>query len=243
MLQELMPLFDMAQRELGSGAWRDWHQRTAVLPAMLPLMPPALDARVLDDVHEALALRRKLHAVYRSKGAREGRSVIIHPLGLIQKGAVHYLACTLFDYTDVRQLAVHRISDTTVAREQSRTPAGFDFARYASTAGRYETEGMVRLVVRFTAEAAEHLRETPLSPDQVIAELDPSSRVEVSATVLLDQALRWWLKAFGSQVEVIEPRQLRDELRAELEASLLAYRGHDRPHTQEEQTVRAATAV
>jgi predicted DNA-binding transcriptional regulator YafY len=225
MLQELMPLFDVAERELASGAWRDWHQRTAVLPSMLTLLPPALDARVLDDVHEALALRRQLSAIYRSKGAKEGRPVTIHPLGLIQRGPVHYLACTLFDYTDVRQLAVHRISDTTVTKEQSYTPAGFDFATYAKTAGRYETEGPIHLVVRFTAEAAEHLRETPLSPDQVITELDASPCVEVSATVLLDQTLRWWLKGFGSQAEVLEPKTLRAELLADLEASLRAYRG------------------
>lgn len=231
-LQELMPLFDMAQRELASGAWRDWHQRTAVIPSMLTLLPPALDAKVLDDVHEALALRRQLSGIYRSKGAKEGRPVTIHPLGLIQRGSVHYLACTLFDYTDVRQLAVHRISDTTVTREQSCAPAGFDFAAYASTAGRYETEGTIHLVVRFTAEAAEHLRETPLSPDQVIAELDSSSLVEVSATVLLDQTLRWWLKGFGSQAEVLEPLTLREELLADLEASLRGYRGETKAMEQ-----------
>lgn len=44
--------------------------------------------------------------------------------------------------------------------------------------------------------------------------------------------LRWWLLAFGSQVEVVKPEALRAELRAEIAAMARRYavagrRGHE----------------
>ena len=222
-LDELQPLFDMAQRELSDGAWRDWHRRTAVLPTSMPLLAPTIASSVIVDVHEALARRRQLTATYRSKGEAEGREMVIHPLGLILKGQVHYLVCCLFDYTDVRQLAVHRMSATSVVDRPGRSPADFDFAAYARLANKYEDEGMIRLVVHLTPDAAEHLRETPLSHDQQWTERVDIGRVEVTATVTLDQTLRWWLKAFGSRLQVMEPASLRDELLADLQASIAAY--------------------
>jgi predicted DNA-binding transcriptional regulator YafY len=215
LMRELAPIFDMARQELSTGAWNDWHRRTAVVPNSLALLPPAIDRHVLADVHEALATRRQLVAAYRSKGAAEPRDVTIHPLGLLVRGSVQYLVCTLFDYANVRQLALHRLSDTRPTREPSVVPDDFDFTTYAEVATKYESQGAIRLVAHFAPEAAEHLRETRLSVDQTMTDLPGSARVEVVATVELDQTLRWWLKAFGSSVEVKEPAALREEMMQE----------------------------
>jgi predicted DNA-binding transcriptional regulator YafY len=131
------------------------------------------------------------------------------------RGAVQYLVCTLFHYEDIRQLAVHRLSDTAVTRDPAASPEDFVFSTYARAAAKYESEGPIRLVARFTPEAAEHLRETRLSADQQIVDLPDIRSVEVTATVESDQTLRWWLKAFGSSVEVMEPAELREEIRQE----------------------------
>lgn len=225
--ERLKPWFRMAKKELSAGAWMEDHQRTVVVPSAMMLQAPALDDVVLHDVHEALARRRQLTAVYRSKGAREGRRSVLHPLGLIVRGQIHYLACTFDGFQDVRQLALHRLSETSVGVAMSMVPAQFDLSEYAGRAGRYEAEGEVILVARFTGAAAEHLRETPLSPDQVLRELAAGGGVEVTATVTLDQPLRWWLRAFGSQVEVRAPASLRSEMRADAEASTQAYANSD----------------
>lgn len=221
--RDLQPWFQMAHKELSSGAWRDGHQRTAVIPSAMLLKAPVLDDDVLHDVHEALGKRRQLTATYRSKGAREGRRSVLHPLGLIVRGQIHYLACTFNGYEDVRQLALHRLSQTEVGTSMSTVPESFDFERYASESGRYESEGEVELVARFGSAAAEHLRETPLAEDQTLRELSEPGTVELTATVTLDQPLRWWLRGFGSQVEVLAPAALRAEMRADAEVSASVY--------------------
>ncbi|SKB32877.1 Predicted DNA-binding transcriptional regulator YafY, contains an HTH and WYL domains [Luteibacter sp. 22Crub2.1] len=225
LMRELMPIFYLARQEMAHGAWNDWHRRTAVVPTAMALLPPVIDRHVLNDVHEALAMRRQLVAEYRSKGARESREVTIHPLGLVVRGSVQYLVCTLFDYDNIRQLALHRLSRTRRSHEQASVPEGFDFQAYAKSAAKYESQGLIKLVARFSAGAAEHLRETPLSSDQQVVAAEGGEHVDVSATVELDQTLRWWLKAFGSNVAVIEPQALRDEMRRDAMASVEHYGG------------------
>src|SRR5690606_7364648 len=133
-------------------------QRTAVLPAGLALKPPRMADGVLDCVEQAIAHGRCMTAEYRSKGSTAPRSMHIHPLGLLSRGPVMYLVCTLFDYGDVRQLALHRLSDPVAMPEPSRTPEGFDFQEYVrEIAPAYLPRGTIRLVARIDAPAAEHL--------------------------------------------------------------------------------------
>ncbi|WP_297835193.1 WYL domain-containing protein [Thermomonas sp.] len=49
--------------------------------------------------------------------------------------------------------------------------------------------------------------------------------MELSATVDDDQTLLWWLLGFGENVEVREPRSLRDEIGLQLRAAAGRYVG------------------
>lgn len=224
LLKDLTPFFDMAEKELASTGWKDWHRRTAILPTSLPLLAPNVSGRVLEAVHRALALKACLSGAYHAKGSAAAKEMKIHPLGLLVRGSVQYLVCTLRDYKDIRHLALHRLSAVTVLDEPCAPPADFDFARYvASTGSKYHAQGRIRLRARFEAEAAEHLRDTPISSDQQMSEPNASGWVELTATVESDETLRWWLLGFGSRVEVIEPGNLRQEISAELQRTAQMY--------------------
>lgn len=47
--------------------------------------------------------------------------------------------------------------------------------------------------------------------------------MELTATVTLDQPLRWWLRRFGSQVEVLARETRRVEVGADAEVGTSAY--------------------
>jgi len=38
-----------------------------------------------------------------------GTAYTVNPLGLVMRDGTTYLVCTLLDYTDIRQLAMHRM--------------------------------------------------------------------------------------------------------------------------------------
>ena len=213
MLKELVPLFDNAAQEVASSGWKNWHKETAVVPATLALQSPAIAAGVMEDVQQALVHGRCLSGRYRSKGSDTTKEVMVHPLGLMVRGPVHYLIVTMFDYPDIRQLALHRLSHTAVLQTPRKKSAGFDFQKYLAEAARYNAQGTIRLVAWFDEVAAEHLRETPLSHDQTLKPIGDGSRVELTATVESDETLLWWLLGFGGMVEVREPADLRGEIR------------------------------
>lgn len=227
MQRELTPIFDAAAQALASSGWKDWHMRTAVVPMGIPYIPPKVHAQILTTVQSALARRRCLSARYRSKGARQERTYQIHPLGLLSRGPVLYLVCMLFDYQDIVQLALHRMSSARESGDDAREPPGFDFQLYVRTqARRYDSAGKIKLVARFDNRAAEHLHEMPISTDQVIRQID-GRHVEVSATVEDDELLMAWLLGFGRWARVESPERLRRAMSAELIASADAYT-HDR---------------
>lgn len=224
MTKDLAPVFEAASNVLTTSGWKDWHKRTAVIPSSFSLLPPLTPSNVLKVVQSAMAHKRCLTAIYRTKGSRTGKPITIHPLGLVSRGAVLYVVCTLFDYEDVRQLALPRFQEAKELTEPSRWPKAFDFKSYVAGAGKLLfSRGPIRLVCRFDAPAGEHLRETPLSEDQRLVEIEDGRRIEVSATVEDDEQLRWWLMGFGVQLEVVEPVELRQAMQLEVSQMMELY--------------------
>lgn len=215
LLATLTPYFKCADGVLSSGdgvkKLASWRKKVAIVPPNQPLIPPDYPEEIIEAVHSALLSEQQLEISYASREQGETKTYPVHPLGIVQRGAVTYLVATLYDYTDIRLLAVHRILSAQVLDQPAKTPKKFDLAKYIRLgAFGFEESGEIKLVVRFTTPAAEHLRETPLSLDQQI-EPDQPDWVRLRATVPDTAQLRWWLMGFGNQVEILEPVSLRDE--------------------------------
>lgn len=227
MQKDLQPIFNAAERELSTTGWRDWHQRTAIVPTSLALLPPKLSNDVLGKVESAIAQRHCIEGSYRTKGSAKEQQWTIHPLGLLSRGPVIYLVCTLFDYTDVRMLALHRLTGVSELDQRRTEPHGFNLRDYAASDGsHFQSRGPIQLVARFDPAAVEHLRETPLSSDQSLMDVEDGARVELTASVDYDETLRWWLLGFGDLVEVVGPANLRSDVATTAERSLANYAQH-----------------
>jgi hypothetical protein len=74
-------------------------------------------------------------------------------------------------------------------------------------------EKEVLLKLRFSSGAGDHLLEAPMSKDQ--KDTRKADALHVQGTVMLSQRLRWWLRSFGPNVEVLGPAGLRAEFAAE----------------------------
>ena len=215
LLGTLAPYFKCAEGVLSSGdgvnKLAGWRKKVATVPSNQPLIPPNYTEQIIEAVHSALLSEHQLEISYTSREQGETKTYPVHPLGIVQRGAVTYLVATLYDYTDIRLLAVHRIQSAQILDQPANPPKKFDLANYIKQgAFGFEESGEINLVVSFTAPAAEHMRETPLSLDQQI-EPDQADWIRVQATVPDTAQLRWWLLGFGDQVEVLEPASLRDE--------------------------------
>jgi predicted DNA-binding transcriptional regulator YafY len=227
-LKELTPLMEQARRTLAATAEGDeptWPERVAVAPTTQALLPPTTDDLVLVRVHEAIFRSKQLEIVYRGRGSTELRHYRIHPLGLIVRGPVTYMAVRIGDYKDVRTLAIHRIEAAELVDRPAVAPRGFRIGDMVSlVAGGFATAPLIKLELSMEEFSAEHLLETPLSLDQTILPADQQGWVRISASVADTAQLRWWLMGFGSAVEVLSPKKLRSDLAKECELSFKKYK-------------------
>lgn len=215
LLQTLTPYFKCAENVLSSGdgvkKLANWRKKVAIVPPSQPLIPPDYPEEIIEAVHSALLSEQQLEISYASREKGETKTYRAHPLGIVQRGAVTYLVATLSDYTDIRLLAVHRIQAAQILDKSANKPGNFNLAKYIREgAFGFGESGEIKLVVRFSTAAGEHLRETPLSVDQQI-ETDQPGWMRIQATVPNTAQLRWWLLGFGNQVEVLAPVSLREE--------------------------------
>ena len=215
LLGTLAPYFKCAEGVLSSGdgikKLANWRKKVAIVPPNQPLIPPSYPEEIIDAVHSALLSEQQLEISYASREKGATKNYRVHPLGIVQRGAVTYLVATISDYTDIRLLAVHRIQSAQILDTPVNTPEGFELAKYIDQgAFGFGESREIKLVVCFTDQAVEHLRETPLTSEQTIEAVRPGW-VRVQATVTNTAQLRWWLQAFGDQVEVLEPVSLRAE--------------------------------
>ena len=201
-----------------------WPDKVRVLPAGQALLPPAIDKDVLERVQSGLLTERRLRITYCRRGETETRFYLAHPQGLVWRDAVGYLLCTLFEYTDLIQLALHRIVSVEVEDEPRRALPGFSLDVEVAH-GAFDfllSPEVIVLEVAMPEFAAVKLRETPLSLDQTLADL-PDGRAVVRATVANTVQLRSWLLSFGENVEVLEPAALRAEMAATVMAAAELY--------------------
>jgi proteasome accessory factor B len=82
----------------------------------------------------------------------------------------------------------------------------------------------VRVVLRFAPSVAERVGETNWHPTQRLAG-EADGAVRWSATVAGTIEIRLWILSWGDEVEVLEPAELRADVRATLERAAALYRG------------------
>ena len=226
-LDQLAPYFGMAEQRLeafGEGApSSSWGKKIAVVPPTQSLLPPKLAAGVQVHIQEALFRDRQVRIRYRKRGETTGIEYIAHPLGLIQRGSVFYLVCTLFEYPETKLLVLHRMRQVDVLDEKCTRPKGFNLTKYIQQGNLGFGPGTtLDLIARFRHEAGEHLFDTPLSVQQSLTKF-PDGRLELRATVPDNLQLRWWLQGFADGVEVISPESLRIEISTRLRRAAETY--------------------
>jgi predicted DNA-binding transcriptional regulator YafY len=209
---------------LPANALGRWPAKVRVIHRGPSLRLPEIDEAVLEAVTRGLLEGRRLEVSYRSREKGELLRCELNPLGLVFKDASAYLVCTFWDYTDIRQIGLHRVHRAEVLEAPAIVPEGFDLDRYIREGEfSYPVGEPMRLEAVFSHGAGFHLHDTPLSADQVLTELD-HERVLLGATVENTAELRWWLLGFGELVEVLAPADLRSEFRERAAAMAALYR-------------------
>ena len=231
-LKDLSPYFGAAIQQLDalpkSRGLPSWVNKVRVVPPTQSLIAPAVRADVQEAVYETLLNGRQVRLVYQKRGAQVPSEYTVHPLGIVQRGPITYLVCTLFQYPEVFLFALHRILSALPLEDSVRYPKDFNLDQYiASGALEFGDGKRIRLEVLVDSDIVEHLEEARLSADQRILVLN-SGKARVTATVNDTPQLTWWLLGFGAKVEVTRPQALRKSLAHTAAAMARNYRRRTR---------------
>lgn len=220
-LDELMPWFDLANRQLKqSTVANTWLERVRILSANQPLIPPAVDSNAKEAIYQAVFQNKQLIAAYKARGREEAQPYVLNPIAIVQRGVVIYLLASRADrpIDDIRQFALHRFSHAEVSEQSANLPDNFNLDEYINTGAMGfnfplfnelcdkdtpHQPPFQHIALLFAPQAGNSLLESQLSDDQQTWEDEDG--LHVTATVNLTSQLVWWLRGFGKGLKHIEP--------------------------------------
>lgn len=218
--------FQLADNTLKASPLACWIDKVRIIPNGLSLLPAEIDPAVLPIIYEALLKDRRFVTTYQGRES-EAKTYEINPLGLVFRNNVIYLVATVGDYSDIKQFALHRFQRAELSPTKVTIPLGFNLDDYISQ-GEFDypvtnNQQEITLKIKISSFTRKHLVETPLSKDQFITELDDDTYL-LEAIVKDTDQLRWWIRSFSTNIEVLEPLELRAEFAWEAKALNKMYR-------------------
>jgi predicted DNA-binding transcriptional regulator YafY len=169
-------------------------------------------ADVIDELTTAMLGRRRCRIRYDSFQAGEVKESEIGPLHFFEYNGGLYIFALFPKYGNVRMLAVERIRSIETGTETFEYPEGFDpEERLEGTFTLFEGQP-IRARIRFDRESARYIRERSWAKEQSVVENPDGSIVLELATSGRDDILRW-VMGFGDRAELLEPADLREEIR------------------------------
>lgn len=221
----LAPYLERASSVLADTKLSNWNDKVIHLEQGPQLTPPEVDEGIQDVVYGALLEGRQFEVEYVPRYETDSRTYPVNPLGIVLREGVFYIVCTIWEYTDIRQLAMHRIRTARLLDKEAQPIKDFDLKKYIQEESAFsypESGKTIKLKARFSEGAAWHLTERRLSEDQVLKKT-ADGYYRLTATVKDTSELRWWLLGFGDSVEVLAPKALRREFKSLTESMAQMY--------------------
>lgn len=206
---------------------REWADSIALVDFGPPTLAPEFKPEVWRALQEAMLALRCLRLSHSSRGlaAQAAQEIRVEPVGIKVIAQQVYLVCRDLDQCmQLKQIPLHRINAIEVMTLTSQLGAEERSSALQGVSQSYFRDyGQIKLKMLLTSFYAAHIRESRLSEDQQLEDSIEPGWVLVTATVRDTDLLRWWLRGYGEQVEVLEPRRLRNLMKRALEQALDRY--------------------
>ncbi|MDC7239867.1 MAG: transcriptional regulator [Spirochaetales bacterium] len=161
--------------------------------------------------------RRCCRGSYRSFSADspENRDIEFVPIRFFEWN--YGLYCLIYRTSDkaVRTMALERFESVRLTDRPLREKFSIDAEKMLEKAWALTFDDEISVVIRFSAEAAPYIREREWQKGQSI-ELETDGGLLLKMTTSGRRDIKSWIMSFGRDAELIEPADLRGEIREEL---------------------------
>lgn len=179
----------------------------------------------LDDLFQAVSDLRPLSLLYRSASRAEEERITIHPYALVLYRDSIYCVGHHVDRKEIRTFVLDRMRDTqTAITERFELPADFVVEQYfQGEFGIWRDKTPHKIVVEFDAQAADYVRMRTVHASQKLSSI-AGGGLRLTMTVGNLLPVVSWVLEWGPRARVIEPPELVERVKAELEAALAHYK-------------------
>ncbi len=173
----------------------------------------------IEVLREAIARRRSVEIQYHSFGRDDLTVRRVDPYHLWYQFAGLYLAAYCHTRKEVLTFAVERIQRIAPCPETFTRPPGLNLEGYLVGSFGLFRGRAAQVRLRFSREVARYVAERQWHPTQRLDSL-LTGELEMTLCVAPEIDLKRWILGWGKDVEILEPKKLREEMRAEWLAAL-----------------------
>lgn len=179
-------------------------------------------AELIDQLADAIARRRRCELTYHAAWKGTTRRHSVRPLRLVWHRSALYLLACLGDYQDITTLAVQRIKDLEVTRDEFRKPRVDVDGHIRRAFGIFVGDAEVDVEIRFDPEIAWRIEERTYHPDERKQRL-PGGGLRYRVRSSAQWEIVPWVLSFGPLAELVKPRAWREVVRASVAAMASRY--------------------
>lgn len=179
----------------------------------------------LDDLFQAVADLRPLTLLYRGAQRSDEERITIHPYALVLHRDSIYCVGYHVGRGEIRTFVLDRMRDTQCSTtERFELPPDFDIDEYfQGEFGIWRDTKQHKVVIEFDARAAEYIRTRRVHSTQKLTNIAGGGVRLTMQVGNLVQVVSWVLE-WGARAKVIEPPELVERVREELEGALAHYK-------------------
>ena len=171
---------------------------------------------VIQEIEDAIKKYKSIKIIYYSLSRDSVSERIIDPYKIAYKNGACYLIGNCHNRQDTRMFRIDRIKDLLGTSEFFEEPENFDIDEYLKNSWSVErSEKEKRVVLHFEGKAAKLVREKKWHPSQEIINL-PADKIRFRVTTSSMEEIKNWILGYGASVQVIRPKELKQEIVEEI---------------------------
>lgn len=209
--------------ETYSQKFNDWRSKVSFSSEQFELMPAKTKPEILMQIHLSILESKDLDLMYSSRRKSNKRVALnIIPIGLAHRGRISYVLGYFKDgdrcYLPTNRIFSCEIGDRHVQKHKY-TMTDFEKDKILE----FSHNQKIKLKLKFNETAGHIFLETPISNTQTIKKSHGHFILEDE--VIFTESLFFWLSSFGDNVEIMQPKFLRQRMIDTLKSTLGNYNG------------------
>lgn len=178
----------------------------------------------IEELSMAILGRKTCRITYTTFAEEEIREKTydINPLHFFERDGGLYVFVVVSYFKDIRLLAVERIKSIEMSEKSFEWPENFDPEALLNKAFGLYWDEPITAKIKFPSSQARYIRERKWAEQQKIDEMsDGSIILTIETSGRYD--IKRWVMSFGSDAVLMEPEDLRDEIRESIGELYLVY--------------------